>query len=312
MPRTNCFYKLILPSPVKQWSSPRRLSIYSQQDRTAWSSTDGTYIDGEVKNFSFEDCPECGFSGFDCSTSGYDYNGERVITHFDDDSEPILPCYVKISDSKLYNTLHVPAGYGREHNYPQIKGFLLDRNFEPWSLDSSYDKRFCITHIGDRVTKEKSSSVQPTNVYVMIDKNTGLYKIGRSTSPACREKTLQSEKPTIEMLFYNSGFHFDEVALHRKFADKRVRGEWFKLDADDISEVKSYFADKEDTDEEMHPDVELLFADGFDDAIIGVCDGRICYDKDLMVSILIERDNYVGEHTPMYIHTFHFKDNRGT
>jgi len=57
-----------------------------------------------------------------------------------------------------------------------------------------------------------------------------------------------------------------------------------------------------ETMQEMHPDVELLFADGFDDAIIGVCDGRICYDKDLMVSILIERDN------SMYIHTFHFKD----
>jgi len=248
MPRTNCFYKLILPSPVKQWISPRRLSIYSQEDRTAWSSTDGTYIDGEVKNFSFEDCPECELSGFDCSTRGYDYNGERVITHFDNDSEPILPCYVKISDSKLYNTLHVPSGYGRgNHNYPQIKGLLLDRNFESWSLGKSYDERICISHIGERVTKEKSSNIKPTNVYVMIDKNTGLYKIGRSTNPTRREKTLQSEKPTIELLFHNSGFHFDETALHRKFADKRVRGEWFKLDADDLSEVKSYFADKEDT-----------------------------------------------------------------
>ena len=232
MPRTNCFYKFILPSPVKQWTEP------------------GTYYREEIKKFSFEDCPECQLSGFDCNQSGYDYNGERVTTHFDNASEPILPCYVKISDSKLYNTLRKNNGsWLGNHNYLQIKGILLDRNFEPWSLGCSYDEdgeRICITHIGERVTKEKSSNVKPTNVYVMIDKNTGLYKIGRSTNPTRREKTLQSEKPTIELLFHNSGFYFDETALHRKFVDKRVRGEWFKLDADDLSEGKSYFADKED------------------------------------------------------------------
>jgi len=238
MPRTNCFYELILPSPVKQWTEPRPLSMTEQC--LVSNSAPGTYYPvEEIKKFSFERCNECCLYGDEPAYYGWLEHQE----HFDDNDEPILPRYVKIDDGKLYNTLHKEYN----QNYPQIKAYLFDSNFEPYQRNSS--ARICITHLGDRVTKEKSSSVQPTNVYVMIDKNTGLYKIGRSRKPSAREKTLQSEKPTIEMLFYNSGFHFDEVALHRKFADKQVRGEWFKLDADDISEVKSYFADKEDTDE---------------------------------------------------------------
>ena len=67
---------------------------------------------------------------------------------------------------------------------------------------------------------------------------------------------------------------------------------------------------------------DLLFADGFDDAIIGVSDGRVCYDKQLMVEILIRdgRDEseswehlefntwgaYMGEKTPLYIDVYYF------
>jgi hypothetical protein len=67
---------------------------------------------------------------------------------------------------------------------------------------------------------------------------------------------------------------------------------------------------------------DLLFADSFDGAIIGVavgCDsGRVAYDTSKMAEILVERDGmtedeaweylefntfgaYVGENTPLYI-----------
>ena len=82
---------------------------------------------------------------------------------------------------------------------------------------------------------------------------------------------------------------------------------------------------KRERAQEIYPDEELLFADGFDSAIIGVCDNRICYDKDLMVTALVEEQDfeeeeaweylefntwcaYVGEQTPLYMHTFHFKE----
>lgn len=72
---------------------------------------------------------------------------------------------------------------------------------------------------------------------------------------------------------------------------------------------------------EIMQDDELLFADGFDDAIVGVSDGRVCYDKQLMVEILVRDDwdesesweflefntwgAYVGEKTPIYIDVYY-------
>jgi hypothetical protein len=73
---------------------------------------------------------------------------------------------------------------------------------------------------------------------------------------------------------------------------------------------------------ERYPDTEILKADGFDDAVIGIEErsGRLVYDVKLMISILIcdeemsEEDAieyldynvigaYVGEQTPIYITT---------
>lgn len=71
-------------------------------------------------------------------------------------------------------------------------------------------------------------------------------------------------------------------------------------------------------------DDDLLFADGYDSAIIGVCggcdSGRVAYDAQKMVEICVSRDGmtydeanewlefntfcaYVGDRTPIYIHS---------
>jgi hypothetical protein len=78
-------------------------------------------------------------------------------------------------------------------------------------------------------------------VYVMLDENTGQYKIGVSKTPHHRERTLQSEKPTIEMLFFYKGGYKEEKELHKKFKEKRTRGEWFKLNEEDLNYIMSYF-----------------------------------------------------------------------
>ena len=80
-----------------------------------------------------------------------------------------------------------------------------------------------------------------TNVYVMIDKNTGYYKIGRSIKPEYREKTLQSEKPTIEILFSRRAKAKDETYLHKHFKAQRIRGEWFDLKGSDLTTIRRYF-----------------------------------------------------------------------
>lgn len=80
-------------------------------------------------------------------------------------------------------------------------------------------------------------------LYLMKDYNTGYYKIGISNSPEYREKTLQSEKPTIEMICNKKYVsrriaHSFEQALHKTFSEKRVRGEWFDLDQIDVKEIE--------------------------------------------------------------------------
>lgn len=80
-------------------------------------------------------------------------------------------------------------------------------------------------------------------VYLMIDINNHYHKIGISNKPEWREKTLQSEKPTIELIaskkFISRKIASSiEKALHDSFSDKRIRGEWFKLEAKDIQEIK--------------------------------------------------------------------------
>ena len=50
-----------------------------------------------------------------------------------------------------------------------------------------------------------------------------------------RERTLQSEKPTIELVMV---FKADaELNLHSRYERKRIRGEWFALSSDDLIDI---------------------------------------------------------------------------
>ena len=91
----------------------------------------------------------------------------------------------------------------------------------------------------------KNNSIQnvATNetcfVYLMYDRSNNYFKIGISNNPEYRERTLQSEKPTIEKLcakeYPNRAIASAiENALHKTYENKRLRGEWFSLDADDV------------------------------------------------------------------------------
>lgn len=71
-------------------------------------------------------------------------------------------------------------------------------------------------------------------VYLMHDLKTNFYKIGISNSPSYREKTLQSEKPTI-ILMRCKRFPKRKIAeilektLHSTYSNKRIRGNGFLL-----------------------------------------------------------------------------------
>lgn len=88
-----------------------------------------------------------------------------------------------------------------------------------------------------------SASQKSCYVYLMIDTTNNFHKIGISNHPKYREHTLQSDKPTIELIcakeFPSRAIaEAVEAALHRAFAAKRIRGEWFNLYLSDIEELK--------------------------------------------------------------------------
>ena len=80
-------------------------------------------------------------------------------------------------------------------------------------------------------------------VYLMIDTTNNFYKIGISNNPRYREHTLQSDKPTIELISakeYPTRTIAEaiEAALHKAYGEKRIRGEWFNLNEEDVENIK--------------------------------------------------------------------------
>jgi hypothetical protein len=86
---------------------------------------------------------------------------------------------------------------------------------------------------------ERSYCKSDKKTYLMRDNNTGLTKIGCSYNPSVREKTLQSEKPTITL--FKVCDSLVEKELHELYKHQRVRGEWFFLTDKEIDcIVKKY------------------------------------------------------------------------
>jgi hypothetical protein len=77
-------------------------------------------------------------------------------------------------------------------------------------------------------------------IYLMKNNLNGLYKIGYSKKPYKRESTLQSQEPDITMILLRKAPFEVENALHRKFKDKRVRGEWFELTNTEVREIEKF------------------------------------------------------------------------
>jgi hypothetical protein len=75
--------------------------------------------------------------------------------------------------------------------------------------------------------KDKYSEETSKKTYLMKDCCNGFYKIGCSSNPERREKTLQSEKPSIVMV--KVWDKYIERELHNKYESQRLRGEWFSL-----------------------------------------------------------------------------------
>lgn len=74
-------------------------------------------------------------------------------------------------------------------------------------------------------------------VYLVRNKRANAVKIGFSNSPRLRESVMAAEDPDLELVAAYPGSRLDEKYLHALFKEKRVRGEWFRLDEHDLSKI---------------------------------------------------------------------------
>lgn len=88
--------------------------------------------------------------------------------------------------------------------------------------------------------------------YLMKNVRDGQYKIGESNYPKFREKTLMSQEPVVEIYACFKSKKCNEKVLHKQFANKRGRGEWFILDDNDLEYIKNNVGEFTPFDEESY------------------------------------------------------------
>jgi Meiotically up-regulated gene 113 len=105
--------------------------------------------------------------------------------------------------------------------------------------NQKYTERF-YREYGAKPKKEKRR--ESGCVYFLLADN-GLVKIGRTKKLKERLDHFTAKLPykleLIHTIFTDDSYGLEEY-FHEKFKDKRQRGEWFKLDQEDIEEVKKY------------------------------------------------------------------------
>ena len=85
---------------------------------------------------------------------------------------------------------------------------------------------------------------KPGYIYLVASSN-GTYNIGRTAAPDKRMQLFRVKLPfdvELECVIKTSDMLGLERELHKRFADKRVNGEWFALSPEDVEYIKSLVA----------------------------------------------------------------------
>ncbi|MDH6448225.1 hypothetical protein M2155_000633 [Streptomyces sp. SAI-119] len=91
-----------------------------------------------------------------------------------------------------------------------------------------FDLRF--RPVPKKAAAPKRNWDEGVKTYLIGIEGSHLTKIGRANNPKTRMETFQTGQPmTLSLLWVCEGNY--EAKLHRRFADHRVRGEWFDLSA---------------------------------------------------------------------------------
>jgi hypothetical protein len=91
------------------------------------------------------------------------------------------------------------------------------------------------------IPRKSANKNRPGYVYVLRS-STGAYKIGLARNPQNRLETFTVKLPfevEYDTLIKTDDMRRLEAELHARYAHKRINGEWFTLDADDLEELRA-------------------------------------------------------------------------
>lgn len=78
--------------------------------------------------------------------------------------------------------------------------------------------------------------------YLVMDEATGYTKIGKSKDIHTRLQIIKTHVPLCQLIGYIAADV--EKELHARYHDKRIKGEWFNLNSDDIQEIEKIYSVK--------------------------------------------------------------------
>lgn len=92
-----------------------------------------------------------------------------------------------------------------------------------------------------RLENIKSQPQKDKSGYIYLIESTWVYKIGKTKNISSRIKKYITENPnkiTLIHAYHTKNCTKEEIRLHEKFQEKRVRWEWFHLSDTDINYIK--------------------------------------------------------------------------
>lgn len=160
-----------------------------------------------------------------CAASDHQQKGTSVMAN------PIVPKKTKyrlaletqtVVDGEIIETTRLSLPYSADEYHKM----LWDR--ERWILQVYNPKLL-------------PAKLAPGYVYLIQEPTLGSYKIGKTKNPEDRLRTfgvLMPIYPEYLCLIETPNHHWLETHLHKRFASKRLRGEWFALSPEDVEFIK--------------------------------------------------------------------------
>lgn len=128
-----------------------------------------------------------------------------------------------------------------------IKKYKTDEmvDFENYKLEKVWEERE-LEQRALSVKRKEAERANPriceTNIYLILDVNRGLYKIGQSNNVITRFGQLKTANAGIGLIcsYYAASEH--EFCMHNYFESRKVSGEWFDLKEDGVAKFHEYFS----------------------------------------------------------------------